>query len=182
MRRRLPAALALPLVAGVVGRTAAPAVAEPAKPPGRAIADAGTGLAVVRILPTLKQPAVELGFGLASAQANSEAAFSFEKSVAQAAPGGVTVQGNSPQAPGTLSQTAPPNNPEATTGGMALPSTPLDSLVKGGVLNGAVHAQWSDTAGPCVGTILARGRGVGPPAPVEAVSAVPAAAGRRGGC
>src|SRR5439155_2194793 len=79
--------------------------------------------------------------------------FSFERSVAQAAPGGLSIQGMSPQTPGTLAQTAPPNNEKATTGGLNLPSTPLDTLVKGGLLNGAVHAQWSATLGPCVGTI-----------------------------
>lgn len=154
--RRLPAGVAVGLVAMVLGFSASPATAQQAeqpKPAGRVIADAGTGLAIVRVLPSPKQPAVEVGFGLANAQANSEATFSFERSVAQAAPGGVTIQGNSPQAPGSLAQTAPPNNAKATTTGFNLPSTPLDALVKGGLLNGSVHAQWSDTLGPCVPTI-----------------------------
>jgi hypothetical protein len=108
---------------------------------------------VVRVLPGEREAAVQLGFGVATASANSEATFSFEKSVARAAPGAVAVQGSGPQAPGTLSQNAPPDNAQATTGGLKLPATALDALVTGGVLNGSVQARWSDTLGPCVGTI-----------------------------
>jgi hypothetical protein len=137
-------------------------------PPGRAVGDAGTGLGIVRILPNStptkaivpgmedklpKQSAAELGFGLASAQVNSEAYLSFERSVAQAAPGGIAIQGGSPQAPGALSQTASPDNPQPIHNGLKLPSTPLDTLIRAGALQGQVHARWSDTAGPCVGTI-----------------------------
>lgn len=137
-------------------------------PNGHAVGDAGTGLGIVRILPNSvptksiqpgledklpKQSAAELGLGLASAQVNSEAYLSFERSVAQAAPGGLAVQGGSPQAPGALSQTASPDNAEPVHGGLALPSTPLDALVRATALQGQVHARWSDTAGPCVGTI-----------------------------
>lgn len=139
-----------------------------AVPPGRAVGDAGTGLGILRILPNSvptktiqpgledklpKQSAAELGFGLASAQVNSEAYLSFEHSIAQAAPGGIAVQGASPQAPGALAQTASPDNPEPVHGGLTLPSTPLDTLVRATGLQGQVHARWSDTAGPCVGTI-----------------------------
>ena len=137
-------------------------------PPGRAVGDAGTGLGIVRILPNStptkaivpgmedklpKQSAAELGFGLATAQVNSEAYLSFERSVAQAAPGGLAIQGGSPQAPGALSQTASPDNPQPIHNGLKLPSTPLDTLIRAGALQGQVHARWSDTAGPCVGTI-----------------------------
>jgi hypothetical protein len=137
-------------------------------PSGHAVGDAGTGLGIVRILPNSvptktiqpgledklpRQSAAELGFGLASAQVNSEAYLSFEHSIAQAAPGGIAVQGGSPQAPGALSQTASPDNPEPVHGGLSLPATPLDSLVRATALQGQVHARWSDTAGPCVGTI-----------------------------
>lgn len=137
-------------------------------PPGRAVGDAGTGLGIVRILPNStptkaivpgledklpKQSAAELGFGLATAQANSEAFLAFEHSVAQAAPGGLALQGGSPQAPGALSQTASPDNAEPVHSGLTLPSTPLDMLVRASGLTGQVHARWSDTAGPCVGTI-----------------------------
>ena len=137
-------------------------------PPGRAVGDAGTGLGILRILPNStptkaivpgmedklpKQSAAELGFGLATAQVNSEAYLSFERSVAQAAPGGLAIQGGSPQAPGALSQTASPDNPQPIHNGLTLPSTPLDTLIRAGALQGQVHARWSDTAGPCVGTI-----------------------------
>jgi hypothetical protein len=139
-----------------------------AVPPGRAVGDAGTGLGILRILPNSvptrtiqpgaedklpKQAAAELGFGLASAQVNSEAYLAFERSVAQAAPGGLAIQGGSPQAPGALSQTASPDNAAPVHGGLRLPSTPLDTLVRATALQGQVHARWSDTDGPCVGTI-----------------------------
>ncbi|MFI7675142.1 hypothetical protein [Actinophytocola sp. NPDC049390] len=137
-------------------------------PPWHAVGDAGTGLGIVRILPNStptkaivpgmedklpKQSAAELGFGLASAQVNSEAYLSFERSIAQAAPGGLAIQGGSPQAPGALSQTASPDNPQPVHNGLALPSSPLDTLVRAGALQGQVHARWSDTAGPCIETI-----------------------------
>lgn len=137
-------------------------------PSGRAVGDAGTGLGILRILPNStptkaiqpgledklpKQAAAELGFGLASAQANSEAYLAFERSVAQATPGGIAVQGASPQAPGALAQTASPDNPEPVHGGLSLPKTPLDALIRASGLTGQVHARWSDTDGPCVGTI-----------------------------
>ncbi|WP_243726541.1 hypothetical protein [Actinocrispum wychmicini] len=135
------------------------------QPLGHAIGDAGTGLSIVRLLPASaptntilpgysdqlpKQSALEVGFGLASAQVNSESYLSYEHSVAQASPGGVAVQGASPQSPGTVAQTAPPDNEQPTTFGLNPPSTPLDALVKVGLLNGSAHARWSDTLGPCV--------------------------------
>lgn len=138
------------------------------QPLGKAVGDAGTGLGIVRILPNAvptgtilpgaekklpKQSAAELGFGLASAQANSESYLRYEHAIAQAAPGGIAVQGASPQSPGSLVQTAPPNNTQPRTFGLNLPSTPLDALIKAGLFNGTVHAQWSDTLGPCVGDI-----------------------------
>jgi hypothetical protein len=134
-------------------------------PPGRAVADAATGLGLVRVLPNTaptrtitpdaesklpRQSAVELGFGIASAQVNSEAYLSFERSVAQAAPGGLAVQGGAPQAPGALAQTAPPDNPQPRRNGLTLPDTPL---VRGGGLQGQVHARWDEKLGPCVDTI-----------------------------
>lgn len=135
------------------------------QPLGHAIGDAGTGLSIVRLLPASaptntilpgysdklpKQSALEVGFGLASAQVNSESYLSYEHSVAQASPGGVAVQGASPQSPGTVAQTAPPDNEQPQTFGLNPPSTPLDALVKVGLLNGSAHARWSDTLGPCV--------------------------------
>ncbi|PPK65773.1 hypothetical protein V5P93_000339 [Actinokineospora auranticolor] len=186
MRRRL-VALPVTVVVGVLvaGPAAAQVPTTPVPPPrnpgappasapaqvqplGRAIGDAGTGLAVVRLLPNSaptksiipgaadklpRQSAVEVGFGLASAQANSEAYLAFERSIAQSSPGGIALQGASPQTPGALAQTAPPNNAQPRSGGVNPPSTPLNTLVKVGALNGRVQAQWSDTLGPCVDTI-----------------------------
>ncbi len=187
MARRLSAVMATaavfslaaaPVAAAQPPTTPVPPAANPSGPPpsapigpqpmGRAVGDAGTGLAVIRLLPNSapsktiipgaeaklpKQAAVELGFGLASAQANSEAYLTFEKAIAQSSPGGLAFQGSSPQAPGALAQTAPPNNAQPRSGGVNPPSTPLDTLVKAGLINGRVHAQWSDTLGPCVDII-----------------------------
>ncbi|OLF07780.1 hypothetical protein BLA60_25995 [Actinophytocola xinjiangensis] len=189
MRGRSLVATALPLVAVVLVFSAAPALAQPIttpvptptdpsspqmselaadRPAGRVVADAGTGLGIVRILPNSvptraivpgaedklpKQPAVEVGFGISSAQVNSESYLEFEHAIAQAAPGGLAVQGATPQAPGALAQTAPPNNPRPTHGGLTLPRTPLDTMITGSALQGQVHAQWDDTLGPCVRTI-----------------------------
>lgn len=138
------------------------------QPLGHAVGDAATGLAVLRLLPGAvpassvlagaanelpRQSAAELGFGLASAQANSEAYLNYERAIAQSAPAGIAFEGNSPQLPGALSQTALPDNQQPVSGGLNPPSTPLDALLKVGLLDGQVHARWSDTLGPCVGTI-----------------------------
>lgn len=155
--------------------TEVPGPASPGQPPasapngpqplGHAVGDAGAGLAVLRLLPKSvteqtilegggkqapKQSAGELGFGLSSAQVNSESYLAYEHSVAESAPLGLAYEGNSPQLPGALAQTAPPDNPKPTTGGLNAPKNPLIDV---GALNGKVHARWSDTLGPCVGTI-----------------------------
>ncbi|HET9139690.1 hypothetical protein, partial [Actinophytocola sp.] len=75
-----------------------------------------------------------------------------ERAVARAAPGGVAVSGAAARVPGALAQTAPPDNDAARTGGVGLPATPLDGVVKVGALSGSVRARWSDAQGPCVGT------------------------------
>ena len=157
-------------------------------PTGHAVGDSGTGLGIIRVLPNSaptnaivpgasdklpKQSAAELGFGLASAQANSEAYISFERSIAEAAPGGIAVQGASPQAPGALAQTAPPNNPQPTHSGLSLPSTPLDSLITASALSGQVHARWDDVLGPCVGTISDASTEVGSLSLVNAIPTLP---------
>lgn len=189
MRGRSLVAAALALVAVILVFSAAPVLAQPIttpvptptdpsspqmsepaadRPPGRVVADAGTGLGIVRILPNSvptgtivpgaedklpRQPAVELGFGISSAQVNSESYLEFEHAIAQAAPGGLAVGGATPQTPGALAQTAPPNNPQPTHSGLTLPETPLDTLITASALQGQVHAQWDDTLGPCVTTI-----------------------------
>jgi hypothetical protein len=190
MVRRAGLVLALAAAALLVGLSATPALAtdfpttpvptpvSPGQPPasapngpqplGHAVADAATGLAVLRLLPGAvpassvlpgaanqlpRNSAAELGFGLSSAQSNSESVLNYERAIAQSAPAGIAIEGNSPQLPGALSQTALPDNAKPIAGGLNPPSTPLDALVKAGVLNGQVHARWSDTVGPCVGTV-----------------------------
>jgi hypothetical protein len=155
--------------------TPAPAPADPGqppmegpRPPGHAVGDAGTGLALIRALPGAvptqsiipgqseqlpKQPLAELGFGLASAQANSEALLGYERAVAQAEPGGAAEQGRAPTPPGAVVQTALPDNPTPTTGAINPPSSPLDALVKFGLLNGSAQARWDEQAGPCLDPI-----------------------------
>ncbi|MBO0841337.1 MAG: hypothetical protein J2O49_11020, partial [Sciscionella sp.] len=101
------------------------------------------------------------GFGLSSAQANSESYLPYEHAIAESAPMGMAFQGNAPQTPGSLAQTALPDNPHPTTGGLNLPSSPLDPLIKAGALNGSVQARWSNTLGPCVGTIADASTSIG---------------------
>ncbi|GAB2871350.1 hypothetical protein [Lentzea nigeriaca] len=153
------------------------------QPLAHAVGDAGTGLTVVRlgpqgvptntILPGLgdqlpKQSVTEFGLGLASAQVNTEAYLSTERVVTQANPFGFAVAGRSPQSPGTLVQTAIPDNPQPANGGLPIPETPLGKLR---VLNGSVHARWDEKLGPCV-TPLATARTS--LAGLEVLSALPA--------
>jgi hypothetical protein len=135
------------------------------QPLGQAVGDAGTALGIIRLLPnsvptktilpgfgdTLpKQSALEAGMGLSSASANSDAYLSYEKAVAQASPFGLSVGGNAPQTPGSVVQTALPDNPQPISGGLNAPPNPLLNV---GLLNGSAHARWSPTLGPCVDTI-----------------------------
>ncbi|TVT16759.1 hypothetical protein FNH06_34175 [Amycolatopsis acidiphila] len=155
--------------------TPIPQPANPSQPPisapqgpqplGHAVGDAAAALGVLRLLPDTvdtstilpgysqslpKQSVLEAGMGLSSAQANSESYLSYERAIAQSSPLGLAVAGNAPQAPGSLVQTALPDNEKGLSGGFNAPRNPLLNV---GVLNGNVHARWSDTLGPCVGTI-----------------------------
>lgn len=135
------------------------------QPLGHAVGDAAAALGVLRLLPNAvdtatilpgygqqlpKQSALEAGMGLSSAQANSESYLSYERAIAQSSPLGLAVEGNAPQAPGSLVQTALPDNEKGLSGGFNAPQNPLLNV---GLLNGNVHARWSETLGPCVGTI-----------------------------
>ena len=135
------------------------------QPLGQAVGDAGTALGIIRLLPNAvptstilpgfgatlpKQSALEAGMGLSSASANSDAYLSYEKAIAQASPFGLSVGGNAPQTPGSVVQTALPDNPQQISGGLNAPSNPLLNV---GLLNGTAHARWSPTLGPCVDTI-----------------------------
>ncbi|ANZ36798.1 hypothetical protein BBK82_12685 [Lentzea guizhouensis] len=153
------------------------------QPLAHAVGDAGTGLTVVRlgpqavptntILPGLgellpKQSVTELGLGLASAQVNTEAFLATERVVTQANPFGFAVAGRAPQTPGTLVQTAIPDNPQPTTGGLPIPETPLAKL---GVLNGSVHARWDEKVGPCISPLATAKTSL---AGLQVLSALPA--------
>ncbi len=135
------------------------------QPLGQAVGDAGTALGIIRLLPNAvptttilpgfgdtlpKQSALEAGMGLSSASANSDAYLSYEKAIAQASPFGLSVGGNAPQTPGSVVQTALPDNPQPISGGLNAPPNPLLNV---GLLNGSAHARWSPTLGPCVDTI-----------------------------
>ncbi|MEU0882859.1 hypothetical protein ABZ345_29985 [Lentzea sp. NPDC005914] len=148
-----------------------------------AVGDAGTGLSVIRlgpqgvptntILPGLsdqlpKQAVTEFGLGLASAQVNTEAFLSTERVVTQASPFGFAVAGRSPQSPGTLVQTAIPDNPQPTNGGLPIPETPLGKLR---LLNGSVQARWDEKLGPCVSPLATARTSL---AGLEVLSALPA--------
>lgn len=166
---------AAPATAQNIPTTPIPDPAKPGQPPmsaptgpqplGRAVGDAGAALGVLRLLPNAvptsailpgvsdqlpKQSALEAGMGLSSAQANSEAFLTYERSIAQSSPFGLSAAGNAPQTPGSLVQTALPDNPKAISGGLNAPKNPLFNL---GLLNGEAHARWSPALGPCVGTI-----------------------------
>ncbi|MFF5991075.1 hypothetical protein [Prauserella flavalba] len=134
-------------------------------PKGKAVGEAGTALGMLRLLPEAvptdailpgldeelpRQSVLEGGFGISSAQANSESYLTYERAIAQASPFGLSVAGNAPQTPGSLVQTALPDNPEPVTSGFNAPENPLLNV---GALNGSAHARWSPTEGPCVGTI-----------------------------
>jgi hypothetical protein len=195
MRSRLPVVMALPATALLLALVTAPAAAaatttsdptypatpvptenSPGEPPasapngpqplGHAVADAATGLAVIRLLPgsvpgssiiagapVPNQSAAEVGFGLSDARTDSESYLTYERSIAQSCPAGIAIAGDAPQLPGCLSQTALPDNAQPVNGGLNPPSTALDALLKVGLLDGSVHARYSDTLGPCVGTI-----------------------------
>ncbi|MDA3624828.1 hypothetical protein OU415_05225 [Saccharopolyspora sp. WRP15-2] len=158
--------------------TPIPGPAEPGQPPasmptpapGPVVADAGTMVGIVRILPNTvptdsilddpdfesklpKQSVAEAGMGRAIAQANSTAFFATERAVAEASPFGVSLLGKTPQTPVGLVQAALPDREQPTSANMQPPSSPADQLVKLNGLNGSVHARWSEKTGPCVSPI-----------------------------
>ncbi|MTD59487.1 hypothetical protein, partial [Amycolatopsis pithecellobii] len=142
------------------------------QPLGHAVGDAAAALGVLRLLPNTvdtstilpgygqtlpKQSVLEAGMGLSSAQANSESYLSYERAIAQSSPLGLAIAGNAPQTPGSLVQTALPDNEKGLTGGFNAPQNPLLNV---GLLNGNAHARWSPTLGPCVGTIADAGTSI----------------------
>ncbi len=142
-----------------------PPFSDPPTPEGRAIGKAGTALGMLRLAPEAvpaeaampgveeslpEQSALEGGFGLSRAEANSESYLTYERAIAEASPFGLAVGGRAPTVPGAVSQTALPDNEEPVTTGFEAPDNPLVGISG---LNGSAHARWSPTTGPCVGTI-----------------------------
>lgn len=186
---------AVPAAGQTIPTTPVPEPANPGQPPmssppnpapkGRVIADAGTALGMVRVSPEAvpaksvlpgaqeqspRQSALEGGFGLSTAQANSEAFLNYERSIAEASPFGLAVEGSAPRPPRSLTQTALPDNPEPRTTDWPAPDNPL---VKVHGLSGSVHARWSETHGPCVGTIADASTSAASVALLDAIPALP---------
>lgn len=189
----LLALVAAPAIAQPPPTTPVPGPRDPNQPPasapngpqplGHAVGDAGTGLSVVRLgpqgVPTTtilpgygeqlpQQSVTEFGLGLASAQVNTEAFLTTERVVTQASPFGFAVAGRAPQTPGTLVQTAIPDNPQPLSGGLPIPETPLGRLK---ALNGSVQARWDEKLGPCVSPLATARTSL---AGLEVLSALPA--------
>ncbi|ASU77205.1 hypothetical protein CDG81_01490 [Actinopolyspora erythraea] len=145
-----------------------PGRSEPEKPvPGPVVAEAGTGIGLLRVLPNAvpgesildapefdeklpRQALLETGMGLATAKANSKVYLAQEHAVAESAPFGFAVGGDAPALPGSLAQTAVPDHAEPRSRGLEPPSSPLDALLDLGLLEGNVHARWDEELGPCV--------------------------------
>lgn len=163
--------------------TPRPHPVDPNQPPGRVFPDyprpvrgqAGTMLGIVRLLPKTvpgdsiynnpefekmlpKQSVLEAGMGRAVAEVDSEAFFAFEHSKADASPFGVAIQGQMPQPPGGLTQTALPDHPEPTTSTLAAPANPGDRAVRLSGMNGSVQTRWGEQTGPCVSDQLSDAR------------------------
>ncbi|MGP4018296.1 hypothetical protein [Saccharopolyspora sp. 5N708] len=163
--------------------------------PGPVVADAGTMIGIVRVLPNTvptdtilddpefeaqlpKQSVAEMG--RAVAQANSTAFFAHERAVAEASPVGVAMFGKVPQMPVGLAQTALPDRAEPTSGSMQPPASPADQLVELSGLDGSVHTRWDEQAGPCVSPIADARYSMGSASVVNALPGGVLAAGGSG--
>ncbi|EIF00810.1 hypothetical protein [Saccharomonospora glauca] len=185
--------LAAPAAAQTVPTTPAPTPAEEGQPPissetkpkGRVMAEAATALGVLRLLPEAmdaeavmpgwdrdlpKQSALEGGVGLSYARADSESYQAHERSIAEASPFSLSVAGHTPQTPGSVAQTALPDNDKALSTGLEAPDNPLVNL---SALQGRAHARWSETLGPCVGTIADAGTSVADLSLVNTIPTMP---------
>lgn len=164
--------------------------APPVPQPGPIVAGAGTGIGMLRILPESvpgdsilddpefneklpKQALLEVGMGLATAQANSEAFLAQERAIAESAPFGFAFKGNAPPLPGSLAQTALPDHDEPTTGGLKPPDSPLSPLLDFGLMKGSVHARWDEQLGPCVKPISDARTTLGELSAINALPALP---------
>ncbi|WP_197322246.1 hypothetical protein, partial [Saccharomonospora sp. NB11] len=162
-----------------------PPISDEDKPAGRVMAEAGTALGVLRLLPEAmdadvtqpgwevnlpKQSVLEGGIGLSYARADSESQLAYERSVAEASPAGLSVAGHSPQTPGSAVQTALPDNDKALSTGLEAPDNPLVNV---SALKGRAHARWDEALGPCVGTIADAGTSAASLSLVNAIPTMP---------
>ncbi|MFD0920858.1 hypothetical protein ACFQ16_13985 [Saccharopolyspora rosea] len=168
-----------------------PPASMPTTAPGPVVADAGTMVGIVRLLPNTvptdsivqdpdfqkklpKQAVAEFGMGRAIAQANSTAFFAHERATAEASPFGAALFGKAPQTPGSVVQTALPDHPQPTTEGLQPPPSPADQVVHPSAMTGSAQARWDEQLGPCVQPIADARMSLGG---VSAVNALPSTAG-----
>lgn len=168
-----PAAFAAvpPTTPTPVPRPGDPPVAPPPPQsvPRPVVASAGTAIGMLRLLPRTmptdsilddpefedklpRHALAEVGLGVASARANSEAYLGTERVIAEASPAGFSLDGKIPRLPGSLVQTSLPDRPNAETGGLRPPASPL---VDFGVLDGRVRTRWDREVGPCAARSIA---------------------------
>lgn len=172
----LIALFAMPMPAGA--QPDATPTADPNAPArfGLAVADAGAGLSIVRVLPSSAPPGAatqatgDVGIGLATVRADANAAQSDQRVMAESAPIGVAGSPSPRRMPATLTQLAPPDNALPTTGELTPPPSPLDSALRMGPLHGSVQARWETTRGLCVDPIADAQTSL---ASLSAVNAIP---------
>jgi len=130
------------------------------QPLGHAVGDAATGLAVLRLLPGAvptsailpgaaaelpRQSAAEGGSGC-PVRRPTRAFLGFEHAIAQSAPAGIAIEGNSRRRRGAQSDRLAGQS----AGGVRWVDSAVHAVgrvAEVGLLNGSVHARWSDTLG-----------------------------------
>ena len=149
-----------------------PPASQPNNAPGPVVAEAGTMIGILRILPRTvpgdsivedpefndqlpKQSVAEIGLGRAVARANSTAFFAHERSTAEASPVGASLFGKTPTppVPGAVAQAAVPDHPEPETSELKPPENPGDRLLNITGSTGRAQARWDEQRGPCVSPI-----------------------------
>lgn len=134
---------------------------------GHAVGHAGSAAVMLRLLPgsipkssvlpelaelTTDERPFDAGYGLATAQLNTNAALPYERSIAQATPEGSVLGDIETPTGSTLIQTAAPDNAEPTTERLSAPESAADPLVDVGDTTASVHARWDADSGPCTDT------------------------------
>lgn len=171
-----------------------PASEPPANPvPGPIVADAGTGVGMVRILPGTvppdsifenppelpKQALLEFGMGIAVSRANSWAYLAQERSLAESSPLGYALGGSAPPLPGSLVQTSLPDHELPSTQTLTTPGPPADKLAEVGLVEGSAHSRWDPQLGPCVEPIADTKTSVGSISLINSLPAMPGGADRQ---